>query len=104
MYGDACVFYDVAPCSMAFWHDDGGSKLPWNVGQLLPDYTADVRIFVMKLKYTHVDTILYENQSNAKRERDLDTNGGDRRTIFNILVVDYQSQNEMNINVSDFSY
>jgi hypothetical protein len=40
------VFWVVAPCSlvevssMSHRPDDGGSKDPWNVGKLLPDYTV----------------------------------------------------------------
>jgi hypothetical protein len=31
------VFWDIAPCDRP---DDGGSMHLWNVGKLLPDYTA----------------------------------------------------------------
>jgi hypothetical protein len=37
------VFWVVAPCSLVEvyrFHHDGGSKDLWNVGKLLPDYTA----------------------------------------------------------------
>jgi hypothetical protein len=41
------VLWVLAPCSLGDCPDYGGSKDLWNIGKLLPDYTAQKPIFII---------------------------------------------------------